>query len=613
MLETIQTAQTGHLGACCSSLDLMLVLYFSDILKIDLKNPRHPLRDYVLNRGHLGPLRYNIFHLLGWMTKDEMSKYRQFGSRLQGHEDMRIAPGVDITPSGSLGMVLSYAVGACIAFKDRNMPNRVFCFLGDGEEEEGNVAEAARHAGHLKVKNLICVIDKNGGQLSTRLARTDSGADLKKIWSGYGWQVIDLKNGHDLKSIYLAYQEAALLCERGPVCIIAETVKGFGISGAEEDYCGFHVLHGSEVKDVNETVRPIDIESVLDSLRSLGNVEYVIPQKSLPEFKEEKYAELEPVEVASSSEPIVQYDVEEMFLRSLERQVGDRLYVLTSDYPPRTFVYGTGQFSLGKSHYYNVGLREQHMTAMAHGIHCVREDAVVAILCGDAFLYRHMDQINMLAQAKAPVIFFSVQGGLNGAKNGSTHQSSGQPGASLMMPGLVFEEPCSAEQLLESCNDALFREGPTYIRMHKLPVPWSFNGIPQEGFEVVRYSCFAEGAIVTCGMVAGEAYDAVQKLALQGLDYNLIVVTSPSNCSGFSKWLIDKKPILTFYNGDPRVLEYIVAADLLRSPDILPSRIISRGFQFGTTGSIPELLRHFGLDADSIVRICLKEVKSRTA
>ncbi|MBI4994774.1 transketolase, partial [Candidatus Peregrinibacteria bacterium] len=147
MLHTIHVAQTGHLGACCSSLDLMLVLYFGGILRYDSKNPRHPLRDYVLNRGHLGPLKYNIFHLLGWLNRKEISQYRQFESRLPGHEDMDITPGVDITPSGSLGMGLSYAVGAMIGFRDLKMPNRIFCFLGDAEEHEGNVYEAARHAG----------------------------------------------------------------------------------------------------------------------------------------------------------------------------------------------------------------------------------------------------------------------------------------------------------------------------------------------------------------------------------------------------------------------------------------------------------------------------------
>lgn len=100
-----------------------------------LKNPKHPHRDYVLVRGHIGPLRYNIFCHLGWMDKSEMITYREFGSRLHGHEDMNIVPGVDLTPSGSLGMLLSYSVGACISLKNLKISNKTWCFLGDGEEQ----------------------------------------------------------------------------------------------------------------------------------------------------------------------------------------------------------------------------------------------------------------------------------------------------------------------------------------------------------------------------------------------------------------------------------------------------------------------------------------------
>ncbi len=616
MLETIHQAQTGHLGACCSSLDLMTALYFTDILRMDIWNPAHPLRDYVLVRGHLGPLRYNIFHLLGWMKKEEMSQYRQFGSRLQGHEDMKTTPGVDITPSGSLGMLLSCAVGACVGFRDKDMPNRVFCFLGDGEEEEGNVSEAARHASHLKLKNLICVIDKNGGQLSTRLPHTDSGADLEKIWSGYGWQVIAVADGHNLQEVYDAYRKATLLCKNGPVCIIANTVKGNGIPGAEQDYSGFHVLHGSEVKDARETVREIDIESVLRRLQDEGDEPYEIPIKTLPYFQPKRYAALSPVRIKSLSdaETVVQYDVEESFLRSLEREIGERLYVLTSDYPPRSFVYGTGgRFEAGKAHYHNVGLREQHMTAMAHGIHCVRKEAVVVILCGDAFLYRHADQINILAQAKTPIVFFSVQGGLSGAKNGSTHQSSGQSGAMLTMPGLATEEPCTAEQFLRSCNEAIVRDGPTYIRLQKLPVRWSFRGTMHKGYEVVNYTGRALGTIIACGMTAIEAFEAFHELKSKKLEYNLLILTSLSECQGVSNWISPEKPLFLFYNGNPEILESVVARDLLRNLHCFPDGVISRGFELGTTGSIKELLRRFQMDKESIIQTCLKETKAFSA
>ncbi|HEY4489897.1 MAG TPA: thiamine pyrophosphate-dependent enzyme [Candidatus Paceibacterota bacterium] len=603
VLKTIETAQTGHIGACCSSLDLMTVLYFGDILRYDSANPRHPLRDYVLNRGHLGPLKYNIFNLLGWMEQEEMSQYRQYGSRLAGHEDMKLTPGVDITPNGSLGMTLSYAVGAAIGWQDAEMENRVFCFLGDGEEQEGNVSEAARHAAHLGLRGIIAVIDRNGGQLSTRLPTTDSRVDLHKLWEGYGWQVIDLQDGHDLIQIHDAYIRACEACENGPVVIIAKTIKGNGIPGCQDDYCGFHVFHNSEP---GETVKVIDLNGAFNSIPQeyKGLVNPDLPVKRLPPFIGGSKDATIKVKIAKDKEVTIQYDVELNIILELERLLGDRLYVLTSDYPPRAFVYGSGNVLLKTSHYYNVGLREQHMTAMIQGLSTVRNDALVVVLCGDAFIYRHMDQINMLAQAHTRVIFYSVQGGLSGAKNGSTHESSGQSGALVTMPGVLAEEPCSAEDLIESTNRALAFQGPIYIRMQKQNVPWKLDGRRCDGFEVLSYSSSAVGTIISAGMITLETIKAQRMLVREGKIWNLINVTCLSKVLWIGDLILPGKPLLLYYNGNSRVLLVSMAEELLRvNPP--PSSVGCHGFEYGTTGSIPELLRHFELDALSIMRRCI--------
>jgi len=159
-------AKSGHIGGCSSSTELMASLYFGGLLRYDPENPDNPNRDIVLVRGHLGPLRYKIFSLLGWIDSEELFTYRSLNSRLQGHEDMSQVPGVDITPSGSLGMILSYGVGAAVAAKKTNRDSQIYVFLGDGEEQEGNVSEAARHATNLNLDNLITIIDRNQKQLS---------------------------------------------------------------------------------------------------------------------------------------------------------------------------------------------------------------------------------------------------------------------------------------------------------------------------------------------------------------------------------------------------------------------------------------------------------------
>ena len=118
-LGTILSAQNGHIGGNLSSVELLTALYFGGYFKFDPNNPNNENRDRVLIRGHEGPLRYSIFSILGYIKPEELTTYRTLGSRLQGHEDMHETPGVDITPSGSLGMLLSYGVGSAIANKDK--------------------------------------------------------------------------------------------------------------------------------------------------------------------------------------------------------------------------------------------------------------------------------------------------------------------------------------------------------------------------------------------------------------------------------------------------------------------------------------------------------------
>jgi transketolase len=193
--ETVLDAQSGHIGGPSSSTELMVCLYFGGILRFDPANPRNPYRDRVLVRGHLGPLRYSLFSLLGWIDKNELGTYRTLGSRLQGHEAMELCPGVDITPSGSLGMLLSYGAGAAVALRNRGFQSTTYVFLGDGEEQEGNVSEAARHAVSLDLTNLVCIMDQNCKQLSRPTSDVDR-ADIRKVWEGYGWDVKEVRNGH---------------------------------------------------------------------------------------------------------------------------------------------------------------------------------------------------------------------------------------------------------------------------------------------------------------------------------------------------------------------------------------------------------------------------------
>jgi len=187
--------------------------------------------------------------------------YRKFNSGLPGHEDHLETKGVDISPSGSLGMILSYGVGCAYVAKYKKENYKTFVFLGDGEEQEGNISEAARHASHMQLNNLIVIIDKNSKQLSNLVKEIDS-SDLFSIWTGYGWKVLELKNGHNIADIKAIYNKAIKNLENNnkPVLIIANTTKGFKLSGCKKHFSGYHTISNCNLDIVKSSINNLSKE-----------------------------------------------------------------------------------------------------------------------------------------------------------------------------------------------------------------------------------------------------------------------------------------------------------------------------------------------------------------
>jgi len=287
------------------------------------------------------------------------------------------------------------------------------------------------------------------------------------------------------------------------------------------------------------------------------------------------------------------------FLRGLsEYGKSKNIYVLTADYPPRTVIYDQGRFSIPNLHYVNVGIREQHVLAMVHGIKTTEPDSEAIVLCGDAFSYRFMDQMNVLAQAKDKVIIYSVEPGLSAARNGFTHQSSGQPGAILTMLGVKLYEPSSKQDWFYVMNRAIKESGPKFIRAHKLETPYDFGGFK----EAECYACNFQDeqpdfSLVSNGMLLQEAIEGSRQFYEKtGKKARVINVLDVKNPAGIERLVEDEKPLIVAYNGNPSVLGFPVYRQLAMS-GVHPSKIIERGFEKGKTGSIRELLHYFGVDS----------------
>ena len=231
VVKSVYNAGSGHLGGSLSAADIITALYF-DKMRVNPEEPDWDDRDrFVLSKGHAGPILYAALAKRGFFPVEELSTLRKCGSRLSGHPACFKTPGVDMT-SGSLGHGLSVGLGMRLAGRVRGKDYRVFVLLGDGELQEGQVWEAAMAAAHFKVDNLVAIVDYNRVQLDGTVDEIMEVAPLADKWRSFGWQVLTM-DGHDMGDIVATVDKAIAQSQEGPVVIIADTVKGKGVSFME--------------------------------------------------------------------------------------------------------------------------------------------------------------------------------------------------------------------------------------------------------------------------------------------------------------------------------------------------------------------------------------------
>jgi transketolase len=230
IVKMTSNAKSGHLGGSLSCVDILVALYFH-YLKHNPQNPSWPERDrFVLSKGHAAPAFYATLALSGYFPREELKTFRDIDSRLQGHPDNKKTPGVEIS-TGSLGQGLSVAVGMALGFKLVGKNNQVYALVGDGELDEGEIWEAAMFASHYKIVNITVLVDRNHGQNDGRTEEVMSMEPLAVKWSAFGWSVLEV-DGHNIKNI-LDVLDRSMENRNKPIVIIAETVKGKGISFVE--------------------------------------------------------------------------------------------------------------------------------------------------------------------------------------------------------------------------------------------------------------------------------------------------------------------------------------------------------------------------------------------
>jgi len=232
IITMIGRAGSGHPGGSLSAVEIVTALYFR-VLKHRPQDPGWADRDrFILSKGHAAPLLYAALAECGYFPVDELTTLRQLDTRLQGHTDRTVTPGVEMS-AGALGQGLSFAIGVALAGRLNSQKHGVYVLLGDGECNEGQVWEGAMAAAHFKLDNLVAIVDNNGQQIDGWNREVMNLEPFSEKWQAFGWRVIEV-DGHDLTQLIDAFDQAKLV-KGQPVVIIAHTIKGKGVSFMENN------------------------------------------------------------------------------------------------------------------------------------------------------------------------------------------------------------------------------------------------------------------------------------------------------------------------------------------------------------------------------------------
>ncbi|MEI8271694.1 MAG: transketolase [Paludibacter sp.] len=230
VLNIVYSSKSGHIGGSLSSVDVETALYFH-VMNIDPKNPQMNGRDrFILSKGHSVEALYAVLASAGFIDKELLKTYGQFNSKLAGHPTNKI-PGVELN-SGALGHGLSVGVGLAIAAKMDEKPYKTYILMGDGEQGEGSIYEAAMSASHYKLDNLVAVIDRNKLQISGKTEDVMSLEPMRERWEAFGWEVIDI-DGNNMQEIVETFENMDHHNAK-PKLLISHTIKGCGVSYMEK-------------------------------------------------------------------------------------------------------------------------------------------------------------------------------------------------------------------------------------------------------------------------------------------------------------------------------------------------------------------------------------------
>jgi len=631
-LVALCAAGSGHSGGTLSIMEIVAALY----LKVATHDPNLPEwrgRDRIVwSAGHKAPALYLGLAFAGYFPIEDVVTLRKLYSPFQGHPHRLKLPGVEVS-SGSLGQGLSVAVGMALAGKLDHAEHSIFCIMGDGEQQEGNIWEAVMEASHYKLDNLVGIVDRNRLQIDGWVKDVMNVEPLAERYRSFGWEVVEI-DGHDMKQVVTALQQAKSVPIAGkPTVIIADTVKGKAVSFME-NVAGWHgraprydeMVKALEELNLKETIA---YDALLRRAAEYqARVEEVLAEK-MPSFSGNYWWN------SGSQMKVAMEPTRKGFGQSLHDNGDDeRVVCLGLDISGSITI---SEFYAGhperQDRWISMGIAEQSATAAAVGL--AREGKLPVLGTYATFAAaRNLDQIRVsVCYGNFNVLIAGAHGGVSVGPDGATHQALEDLFAMCGLPNMSVVVPCDAVETRKATDYLLFeREGPKYIRFAReaTPVitrnetPFVF-GVPNvirlrgeeprmiDAFETVLATEYEDEqedlSIIACGPMVPEAMRAAWILKKEfGCETRVINVHTlkPIDEATIVRAAKETGVIVTAEEHQVGALAWRVSGILTSSPELFGLPIITAAIgvndRFGDSGAPWELIKEFELTAEHIAQ-----------
>ena len=605
IVRSVAEAGSGHPGGSLSCTDVLAALYLGGVMNHDPANPSLDSRDrFIMAKGHAAPALYAVLAQAGYLPREELLTLRAWGSRLQGHPDSKLLPGVEVS-TGSLGQGLSIAAGLACGLTLAGNDARVFALLGDGECEEGQVWEAAMFAAHEQCGNLVAIIDCNGLQIDGPVEDVVQTGSLAEKFAAFGWDVREV-DGHDMEALVEVLSQAKAAGGSAPHAVIAHTVKGKGVSFMENQ-AGWHGK-APNAEQLEQALADLGAPAELPQAAAVcaASAAAAAPATSAGR------GEAQELRFASEEEAASKKATRAAFGTTLAELADEGMPIVAVD-ADLAGSTTTAKFAAARPEYekrlFNCGIAEQNMVDVAAGLSLAGNIAYTGSFAvfGTGRAY---DQIrNTVCYSNLNVKICPTHAGVSVGPDGGSHQMLEDVALMRVLPNMKVLVPADYAAARAAIRLAAHTPGPVYVRMGRADVPAVYASDVQ--LEVGRAYVLREGSDVSIfanGVEIREALLAADELAKLGISAEVVDV--------FSVKPIDEETIVASVAKTGRAVvaeEHSVVGGLCSAvSEVLVRRkpvacaFVAMDDRFGKSGSFEELMEHFGLDCAAIVEAVKK-------